>query len=235
VLGHAAALYPIGTMTPPPDPYATLGVGPSATDAELRAAYRRLVQLHHPDHNGGSPESARRFEAVQEAYAEVRRRRAGGGSAAAGGAAAQGPGGSAGRTGSRGPTAAQGPGGSAGRTGSRGPTAARTPDPEVEARLAAMEQELRAARDARDRAAREARRATEQTMRDVREMAGRRPSDEELGYYTSDDSFSKILDDAASELSERFSEARDSPAGHRVSELIDELAARLTGEHHKGK
>ena len=36
-------------------------------DDELHAAYRHLVQLHHPDHNNGSPESARRFEAVQEA------------------------------------------------------------------------------------------------------------------------------------------------------------------------
>jgi len=36
------------------------------------------VQLHHPDHNAGSPESARRFEEVQEAYAQImaeRRRR----------------------------------------------------------------------------------------------------------------------------------------------------------------
>src|SRR5207302_2978710 len=111
---------------PATDPYQTLGLAPSATDAELRAAYRRLVQLHHPDHNGGSPESARRFEEVQEAYAEVRRRRAAG----------------------------------AGAT--------PAPDPGVESRLAAMEQELRAARDARERAAREARRATEQTIRDVR-------------------------------------------------------------------
>jgi hypothetical protein len=37
----------------------------------LRAAYRRLVQLHHPDHNNGSLESARRFEEVQEAYASI--------------------------------------------------------------------------------------------------------------------------------------------------------------------
>ncbi len=98
-----------------------------------------------------------------------------------------------------------------------------------------MEQELRTARDARERAAREARRASDETIRDVREMAGKRASDEELGYVSTDDSFSKILDDAADELSERVSDARDSPAGNRVSDLINELAAKLTGERHKGQ
>jgi curved DNA-binding protein CbpA len=187
------------------DPYKTLGVAPSASDAELRVAYRRLVQLHHPDHNGGSPESERRFEEVQEAYAAVRRLRAAGGGSAEGG----------------GPTAGSGRATTSGAAGA---------DPDLEARLATMEQELRAARDARERAAQEARRASEQTIRDVREMAGKRPSDEELGYYSTDDSFSKILDDAADELSGRVTEARDSPAGHRVSDLIDELAHKLTGE-----
>jgi len=195
-------------MTPSPDPYQTLGVAPSATDAEVRAAYRRLVQLHHPDHNNGSPESERRFEEVQEAYAAVRSLRAAGG----GGGGASAPG-----HGSRDARASAG-------------GAAAGVDPDLDARLAAMEQELKAARDARERAAREARRATEQTIRDVREMAGKRPSDEDLGYYSTDDSFSKILDDATEELSERFSEARDSPAGHRVSDLINELADKLTGE-----
>ena len=55
------------------DPYKLLGIPHSATDAEIRAAYRRQVQLHHPDHNGGSPESTRRFEEVQEAYALIRK------------------------------------------------------------------------------------------------------------------------------------------------------------------
>jgi curved DNA-binding protein CbpA len=57
------------------DPYEILGVTKAATDAELRSAYHRLVQLHHPDHNGGSAESARRFEEVQEAYARIREQR----------------------------------------------------------------------------------------------------------------------------------------------------------------
>jgi hypothetical protein len=58
------------------DPYLVLGVRPDATDEAVRSAYRRLVQLHHPDHNGGSADSARRFEDVQEAYAKVRELRA---------------------------------------------------------------------------------------------------------------------------------------------------------------
>ena len=33
------------------------------------------MQLHHPDHNHGSPESARRFEEVQDAYAQIQRLR----------------------------------------------------------------------------------------------------------------------------------------------------------------
>ena len=195
-------------MAPPPDPYSTLGVAASATDAELRAAYRRLVQLHHPDHNGGSAESARRFEEVQEAYAEARRRRAAGTTTGSGSASA-----GAGRRAS---------------TGAAGP--APNGDPNLDARIAAMEQELKGARDARERAAKKARRATEESIRDVREMAGKRPSDEDLGYFSTTDSFSQILDDAAAELGERFTEARDSPAGHRVSDLIDELTHRLTGD-----
>jgi curved DNA-binding protein CbpA len=199
--------YPMGTMSRAPDPYQTLGVTDSATDAELRAAYRRLVQLHHPDHNGGSPESARRFEDVQEAYAEIRRRRQAGSPSAA---ATRDAGGR--------PTANGAPAGG----GS-----------DLDARLAAMERDLKAAREAGKRAVREARRAQEQALRDVREMAGggrERPSDEELGYYSTDDSFTKIIDDAASGFAERLTEARKSPAAHRVSELIDELAAKLTGE-----
>jgi curved DNA-binding protein CbpA len=57
------------------NPYDILGVRPGVSDEELRSTYRRLVQLHHPDHNNGSPESARRFEEVQDAYAAIQRER----------------------------------------------------------------------------------------------------------------------------------------------------------------
>jgi DnaJ-like protein len=66
-----AAAAPLGLAALSPDPYKVLGVKPGVSDEELRAAYRRLVQVHHPDHNHGSPESARRFEEVQEAYASI--------------------------------------------------------------------------------------------------------------------------------------------------------------------
>ncbi len=181
-----------------PDPYETLGVSRTATDAELRGAYRRLVQLHHPDHNHGSAESARRFEDVQEAYAAVRRLRQSGGVRAASSTGA----------------------------GSRQEPASAANDSDLGSRLAAMESELRAARDEAVRRARQAA-ARAQDQRD-------RASDEELGYISTDDSFAKILSDAASGLSERIDdvqkEARDSPVTKRFADLIDELGAKLTGE-----
>lgn len=58
----------------PRDPYRVLEVSPGASAEELHDAYRRLVKLHHPDRNGGSEESARRFAEIQEAYEDVRAR-----------------------------------------------------------------------------------------------------------------------------------------------------------------
>ncbi len=58
------------------DPYKVLGISAEASEDQLRDAYRRLVRIHHPDHNQGSAESARRFEQIQEAYARIRSLRA---------------------------------------------------------------------------------------------------------------------------------------------------------------
>ena len=38
-----------------PDPYAVLGVPRTATEQELRAAYRELVARYHPDRHQGNP------------------------------------------------------------------------------------------------------------------------------------------------------------------------------------
>jgi DnaJ-like protein len=56
------------------DPYRVLKISPGASAEELHDAYREMVKLHHPDHNGGSAESTRRFQEIQEAYDELRAR-----------------------------------------------------------------------------------------------------------------------------------------------------------------
>jgi hypothetical protein len=186
-----------------PDPFAVLGVSADAPEAEIRRAYRRLVQLHHPDHNGGSLESARRFEEVQDAYADVIRSR---------------------RAGAPPP-----------RTASP-PPPPRAADPSVEARLADIEREVREAHAARERAQKAAREAAAAAA--AHSDGERRPSDEELGYVHTDDSFSQILADARSELASRIGdgldEAHTQPIAKRVSDLIDELTAKLTGEGRRG-
>jgi len=38
-----------------PDPYAVLGVAPTATAQQINRAYRRLLRRHHPDTRPGGP------------------------------------------------------------------------------------------------------------------------------------------------------------------------------------
>jgi len=51
------------------DPYELLGVARTATDAEIRASYRKLAKLHHPDLNPGKKDAEERFKAISAAYA----------------------------------------------------------------------------------------------------------------------------------------------------------------------
>ena len=51
------------------DPYEILGVARTATDDEIRAAYRKLAKTHHPDLNPGKREAEEKFKAVSGAYA----------------------------------------------------------------------------------------------------------------------------------------------------------------------
>lgn len=48
--------------------YDVLGVNQSATQEQIKLAYRKLSKQHHPDVSGGSKESERIFLEVQEAY-----------------------------------------------------------------------------------------------------------------------------------------------------------------------
>ena len=186
-------------MAKPRDPYRTLGVSPTATDAVVRTAYRRLVQLHHPDHNDGSKDSARRFEEVQEAYAEVQRLRAAGGRA--------------------GPRAAS----------SQQSTGANASESDLAARIAAMERQVREAQEARRRAREEAQRAARAAREAAAQRPGR-PSDDELGYIHTDDTFSKIFSDFRSQLSGLYQEAKEMPVTDRVADLLDDVASKLKKE-----
>ena len=54
------------------DPYKVLGVGPNATDAELKKAYREMSKKYHPDANPNDPKAAEeKFKEVQEAYRQI--------------------------------------------------------------------------------------------------------------------------------------------------------------------
>ena len=50
------------------DYYATLGVPKTATDKEIKQAFRKLARKHHPDVNPGDKSAEARFKEINEAY-----------------------------------------------------------------------------------------------------------------------------------------------------------------------
>ncbi len=144
------------------------------------------MQLHHPDHNNGSPESARRFEEVQDAYAQIQRLRQ--------------------RT----------PVGGTKSTGTQSiPDPPRT-SPDVEQRLAEIERELlekaRLARERAQRAARQAASTASKPKRPSDEELGYIKTDDSLGKILADarKEFVERLDEARDEpLSHRVADLLD--------------------------
>lgn len=65
------------------DPYKVLGVSPSATDEEVKDAYRKLAKKYHPDQYADSPLkdlADEKMKEINEAYdAITAQRKAGGG------------------------------------------------------------------------------------------------------------------------------------------------------------
>lgn len=205
------------------DPYAVLGVSHDVSDIELRRVYRGLVKRYHPDHNGGSAESATRFAQIQNAYDQIAHHRA-----TPPPQGAQQARGTTGTTGGKRTTGGtQTTGGS--RAAADAQHAAR--EPGIEDRIATLEREMAAIREAeRRRAEEQARVAREQVMQAAARAAAtgsrqgqQRPTPEELGYYTTDDSFTKIIDDAAGQVTERL---RKSDAKKQFSRRLSDLFGR---------
>lgn len=74
---HVLGSFFLSALLPPRDPdepsfYEILGLEPSATDEELRKAYRKLSLKLHPDKiaqkGGNKEEAAAKYEKIQEAY-----------------------------------------------------------------------------------------------------------------------------------------------------------------------
>jgi DnaJ-domain-containing protein 1 len=89
VIGHLFDLGVFGARkpaaaapTPESDPYRELGVEPSATDAQIEAAYRRLIAQYHPDRVAGAGPELRelaetRARSINTAYERIQKIRRG--------------------------------------------------------------------------------------------------------------------------------------------------------------
>ena len=74
------------------DPYKVLGVSPSATDDEIKTAYRNLVKKYHPDRYANAPKEVQdqvseKVKQINAAYDEIKRIRSGGGASSSTGTA----------------------------------------------------------------------------------------------------------------------------------------------------
>ena len=55
------------------DPYKVLGVAPSASEEEIKKAYRELSKKYHPDLNPGDENAARKMSEINAAYDQIQK------------------------------------------------------------------------------------------------------------------------------------------------------------------
>ena len=71
------------------DPYTVLGVAPSASDEEVKKAYRELARKYHPDNYHDNPLAdlaSEKMKEINEAYDSITKSREAGSSYSGGGA-----------------------------------------------------------------------------------------------------------------------------------------------------
>ncbi len=54
------------------DPYQVLGVSPTASDEEIKQAYRKLAKKYHPDLNPGDENAAKKMQEINQAYEAIK-------------------------------------------------------------------------------------------------------------------------------------------------------------------